>query len=126
MWIIKCKLPGVICHVARRTQGVSNSEQMLLSTSQEKKKKIFHVGHSFLCCLWCQMAKLGAASFYVGEKKNTFAHVLIAFKHNNNERGECRGAAQVAGTAALDLQLRSRIGWKKANEKLDHVEGLTR
>lgn len=75
MWIIKCKLPGVICHVARRTEGVSNSEQMLLSTSPAKKYKkikIFHVGHSFLCCCWCQMAKLELRLFFFhkeGKKK---------------------------------------------------------
>lgn len=119
MWIIKCKLPGVICHVARRAQGVSNSEQMLLSTSpakrkkkwKRKKKKIFHVGHSFLCCCRCQMAKfeLRLLFFFMKRKKqkqNTFPHVLIAPKRGNNEGAECRGAAQVA----LDHQLSSRLG----------------
>lgn len=77
MWIIKCKLPGVICHVARRTQGVSNSEQMLLSTSPAKKN--LSCGSQFPLLLLVPDGQIGATPFSWRQKKNTFVHVLIAF-----------------------------------------------
>lgn len=86
MWIIKCKLPGVICHVAWRTQGVSNSEQMLLSTSPAKKN--LSCGSQFPLLLLVPDGQIGATPFFFmkGKKNITFAHVLIAAKRNNNER----------------------------------------
>lgn len=67
MWIIKCKLPGVICHVARRTQGVSNSEQMLLSTSPAKKN--LSCGSQFPLLLLVPDGQIGAMPFFMKAEK---------------------------------------------------------
>lgn len=59
-WIIKCKLPSVICHVVWGAQGVFS---WWADATQHFPGKIFHVGHIFLRHCYRQMAKLERSPF---------------------------------------------------------------
>lgn len=96
-WIIKCKLPSVICHVVWGAQGVFSQRA---DATQHFPGKIFHVGHIFLRCCYHQMAKLERSPF----QNHLCAH-FDSLQCSGNERPECTEAAQVPANALPDPQL---------------------
>lgn len=98
MWIIKCKLPSVICHVAWRTRGVFHSEQMLLSTSPAKSFMWVTVSFAVVRARWPSSSDFAFQKKTKKKSLHLFAH-FNSFLSVTLMRGpECCAVVQVPGT----------------------------